>query len=899
MRLHRIRVEHFRGVEAAEVELDPRGVTVITGPNETGKTSLLDAVTFAFAYPDNSKDRRLLGAKPVHRDEGPFVEVELTTGAYHLVFAKRWLKRPTTSLRVTAPRPESLTGRQAHDRLEAILDETLDRSLLGALHYQQGVTIRQAALGESSSLSAALDAAASAGGLAGGSRAGEDEDSLWERVCRERLRYVTETGRPLQLRKDLEARRIAAEARVADLGRRVAEIEAEAEAHHRKSLRVQELEQELVTERPKKAVAEAAWRAATELGAKVERLDAEHRLALAAVEAARRQLDARGQLVLEVAQATSALDALRRTATEQAPALQATDEALAAAAQALAAAREESLRAQARADLAATDERYWRTRSNHAMYLNRRETVERAHAALQAARLALDTCQLDEDLMGRLERAHEARTTAVARLDAARASLSIEALAPIEVTSSRGTRSLGIGERHEAPVATSGEVVIEGVARVLVTGAASDRLLETDLRKADEQLGDLLVAAGLQRDDDVDAARALDRERRLAAEQERSALAEMAAALHDLPSVEELDRRIAAGEEQMQLHLVERNGGPALPVDRESAERDAASAEDALRTARSAERSCEVVAGDCERAKSKVSQASAELRGALAAAASRLGDTERMLDRARAEQSDEALAELLARAEDAGATASIVLREARDALEAAAPERARLDHENQVALLDRLATEVLDLGHELARLTGSLERAGDQGLQDALDAAQRELEATTAEVVRTDRLAAAAEQLWETLGKKRDEARRAYVAPYRDALQRLARLVFGPDFAVEVDERTLELTERTMDARTVPFDQLSTGTKEQLCVLSRLACAMIVCTAVDDAGAPVVIDDALGYSDHGRLDSMALAFGAARESCQVIVLTCVPERYGRIGSARVVHLDEQVSTAGA
>lgn len=891
MRLLRIRVEHFRGIEAAEIVLDPEGVTVITGRNEIGKTSLLDAVTFAFAYPDNSRDRRLLAVKPVHRDEGPFAEVELTTGPYHLVFSKRWLKRPATSLRVIEPRPESLTGRQAHDRLEAILDETLDRTLLSALHYQQGVTIRQAALGESSSLSAALDAVTSAGG-----RGGEAEDNLWERVCRERLRYVTETGRSLQYRKDLEDRRSRAEGKVADLGRRVAEIEGEGEAHHRKSLRVHALDRELALERPKREAAAAAWRAAAELEAEGERLDAEHRLAVANADAARTQVSGRAQLVRDVEEARRDLDELRQTVAQQAPALEATDAALIEASQALTAAREERARAERRADLAAADERYWRTRSNHAMYTNRRETVERAQGALEAARLALDTCQLDEDLMEKVERAHEARTSAAARLDAARASLAVEALAPIDVTSSRGTQALAVGERLETPVATSGEVVIEGVARVLVTGAASDRLLESKLREADGHVADLLVAAGLRRDDDVEAARALDRSRRLAVEQEHSAKAQITAALHDLPSVEELDRRIAAGDEQMQIHLAERADAPPLPPDRESAEREAASAEDVLRTTQDAERAREAVVGDCDRAKGELSEASAELRGKLGGAESRLGDTESTLERARSELSDEVVAEAVRRAGEAEATAAGALEKAREALELAAPERARLGHENQVALVERLETEGRELRQELARLAGSLERAGEQGLQEALDAARLELDVTTAEMAKTDRLAAAAEQLWDVLGRKRDEARRAYVAPYREALQRLGRLVFGPDFAVEVDERTLEVTERTMDTRTVRFDQLSTGTQEQLCVLSRLACAMIVSPAADDAGAPVIIDDALGYTDHERLESMALAFSAARESCQVIVLTCVPERYGRIGSARVVQLDERLAT---
>ena len=854
---------------------------------------MLDAVTFAFSYPDNSRDRRLLAAKPVHRDEGPFVEVELTTGPYHLVFSKRWLKRAATSLHVIAPRPENLTGRQAHDRLEAILDETLDRTLLSALHYQQGVTIQQAALAESSSLSAALDAATTCAG----SLRGENEESLWDRVCGERLRYFTETGRPLQYRKDIEERRGRAEESFAALEKQVAEIEGDADAQYRKSESSRELEQQLDAERPKKDKAEAVWRAAEKLVTATERLDAEHRLAVANAEAARNQVSTREQLLHDVEEAGLSLDKLRQTLAQQAPAIAAAEEALTRASGARDLAREEQARAERHADLANADEQYWRTRSNQAMYLNRQATVERAQVALQEARRTLDACQLDENLMEQLEAAHEARTMADARLHAAQASLTIEALSPIDLTSSGRTQPLASGERFETPVATSGEVVIEGVARVLVAGAASDRRLEKKLRAEAESFADLLVAAGLRRDDGIDAARALDRERRRAVEQERSSEEQIRVALHDLPGVEELERRITTGEEQMETHLANRVDQPPLPQDKESAEQETASAADALRTARIAERECDGVFAELDRARGKLVGTSYELRDKLDAAESRLEETESALQIARAGTPDEALAEAVAVAEETEAVACDALEAAREELEQAAPERARLDHENQVALLQRLENESSELHHELAILTGRLELAGEQSLQEALDQAREELDLTTAEAVKTSRLAAAAEQLWEIMGRKRDEARRAYVAPYREALQRLARLVFGRDVVVEVDERSLQVTERTLAARTVRFDQLSTGTQEQLCVLARLACAMIVSPTAEDAGAPVILDDALGYTDHERLGSMTLALSAAREGCQVVLLTCVPERYGRIGPARVVRFDEKVRSA--
>ena len=84
------------------------------------------------------------------------------------------------------------------------------------------------------------------------------------------------------------------------------------------------------------------------------------------------------------------------------------------------------------------------------------------------------------------------------------------------------------------------------------------------------------------------------------------------------------------------------------------------------------------------------------------------------------------------------------------------------------------------------------------------------------------------------------------------------------------------------------MDQLSTGTREQLGVLCRLACASI--TSPDGKGAPVVIDDALGWSDTARLQSMGQAITQAGSKCQIIILTCMPGRYGNVGQAKTVRL---------
>jgi uncharacterized protein YhaN len=67
----------------------------------------------------------------------------------------------------------------------------------------------------------------------------------------------------------------------------------------------------------------------------------------------------------------------------------------------------------------------------------------------------------------------------------------------------------------------------------------------------------------------------------------------------------------------------------------------------------------------------------------------------------------------------------------------------------------------------------------------------------------------------------------------------------------------------------------------------RLAGAALVAT---EDTVPVVIDDALGFSDPQRLGKMAAVFNTVGRDGQVIVLTCMPGRYDGIDGAHVIEL---------
>ncbi len=195
MIIRRIELTHYRGVTKQKVDLTS-GITVIEGPNEVGKTSLVQALDLLFEFKDSSRNQRVRDTFPVDRDEGPCVEAEIETGPYHFTYRKRFKKKPETQLTVLAPTPESLTGEEAHERAKSILAETLDIDLWRALQVIQGVALDQASLSDSQALATALDAAS------GSSGSGAEYSVLFDRAREEYQRYFTGTGKES---KDLKA----------------------------------------------------------------------------------------------------------------------------------------------------------------------------------------------------------------------------------------------------------------------------------------------------------------------------------------------------------------------------------------------------------------------------------------------------------------------------------------------------------------------------------------------------------------------------------------------------------------------------------------------------------------------------------------------------------------------
>ncbi|MDR2281014.1 MAG: AAA family ATPase, partial [Gordonia sp. (in: high G+C Gram-positive bacteria)] len=196
MRVHRLKVVNFRGVVEREVVFADAGVTVIEGENEAGKSSMVEALDLLLTTRDKSSKASVRSVQPSGRDVGSEVTAEISCGPWRFEYFKRFNKAPETALTILEPKAEQLTGRAAHERVEQILDASLDRTLYRALSLLQSTDPELGALTDSSALSRALDRAA---GDVDVEQAGESPQTqdLLAAVTAEYQRYFTAAqGRP-------------------------------------------------------------------------------------------------------------------------------------------------------------------------------------------------------------------------------------------------------------------------------------------------------------------------------------------------------------------------------------------------------------------------------------------------------------------------------------------------------------------------------------------------------------------------------------------------------------------------------------------------------------------------------------------------------------------------------
>lgn len=207
-----------------------------------------------------------------------------------------------------------------------------------------------------------------------------------------------------------------------------------------------------------------------------------------------------------------------------------------------------------------------------------------------------------------------------------------------------------------------------------------------------------------------------------------------------------------------------------------------------------------------------------------------------------------------------------------DAAEAAL-RRTRSVQEAATQEAGRLRINLADLsGHINARSESAVEESWRE-TTDALAAAAERVKRFETEVAILDKLRT-------TLAAARSAARDLYLKPVMTELRPLIGLLFD-DISIVFDENTLLPQTVRRNGQDEEVERLSGGMREQLSVLTRLAFARLL--ARDGRPAPVILDDALVYSDDDRIERMFDALHRQSRDQQILVFSCRQRAFAKLG----------------
>ncbi|MFI7583417.1 AAA family ATPase [Kocuria sp. M1N1S27] len=878
MKLHRLKLENFRGVAEREVEFPESGVVVLTGRNEIGKTSMIDALDALIELPDSSRKRTILDAKPAGQDVPVLVEAEFSIGAVRVVYAKQWLKKPATTLRhVSGPGAgRTFTGREAHDAADQLW-ATADTTLWKALRYLQAGGTDQNALTGSAALRRALECHA-------GQSQGDDREvtTLLQRVSEECDKYWTSTRKK-------NTRYVQAETACRDAGTAAARTTEQLAEIATVEEELAELTEEITAADRRLGAVRAERveldRAAEEIGGVQRQLQ----------EARRRRDTARGELerarerAARRAELVTALTADEERGAALSDELRACEQELAPVRRHVGETEERRSAAQHAAQEARAAHRSARDDRRHLDDVDRHRRVVSVLESLESVRARLTDLQsrpgteIDEAVLDELDRAQRAAEKAEAELAAGSARVELTALGRSRpILRDGAAQDVAPEEPWSAPVTDVVQIEIPGEWQVRISPEQGIDTRREAARRASDAFTALLERHGVA---SVAEARAAWRAAEELAQQVRETVAQRDRLLdgEDESRLRDDRDRLAPAIDQ---YTRQRTDEHPLPGSVDVAQERVDATEAALRAAEDDTLHAEAAAEAARAALQSAQTRLHSLEGAAHEQDRALTGTRARLEEARRDVPDEDLDRAVTAADEALGAVQGEIDEHEAALARLDAERVLSDRElvaDQIAGLEKLLTERQG---RRSTLLGRLDGMGRDRVQLEHDQAGTRLEAVRRDLAGVERRAEAALLLERTLLEHRERAHAQYVQPFRAAVEQLGRAVHGPDFEVQVSG-SLEVEQRKLDGDWLPFAALSTGAKEQMVILIRLATALLV---DPEDGVPVLLDDALGHSDPQRLRRLATAISTAGERTQVIVLTSNPERFANLREAHRIEI---------
>lgn len=871
MKLRSLAVNQFKRFDAPHrLDAIEDGLNLVIGPNELGKSTLLDALRAVLFDKHSSKAQAIQRLQNDRSQAAPVVdlEFEINGGAYTLT--KRFMKREKAHLQ--CPDGTMLESDAAEAELRRLLGfqeagrgganpESL--GMWGVLWVQQGKSFDAPTLGKSARRSFTEVVQAELGDLLGGQR-GQELPAVFKD---QRKELVTEVrSQPTGRYRDAIAKAEELQSELGDLRPRQTAIAATFEQLRAAQDALAQLDADDQGEQSQAGLDKARAQLSqaelyeSNLRAAESKVETDRALLRQAKDAKEQRQERRNSLVAERDELSRREDELADKRKQQAAA----QEPIEGLRQALQA-------AEAAARAAGQHERDCRLIEQAVMQGNelsslqqRRDAIRKAQMELEAARSAAAQVTMDDETFRRVRDASSNLQTANAALSAAATRISfVFAADRLDGVVVDGEP---LADPHAEIEATERATIsIADRGQIHIDPSTADGV---DLRSAQQDARNkfeaALAEAGVSSVSDAEQLR----DQRLAREHDVTA-AEREAGRLGVWGDDEAER---LGElEAWQQSLTPEIGAAAAAQDRAGAASLVRAAASAHQDSRDEERTArEALEEGTQGAQSLENQVNV-LQGAVQDGTDRLANSQVKFDGEVSKQSDESL-------EQAVHAAALELQEKQRELTTIKADQpsSTVDQLNQ--RVDQLSSQIeqrrderRSLENEISRCIGSIETEGAAGIDGSIAEVERKLELARGEVEAMQRDVDVLDLLLRTLAEAERETKERYLEPIVNRIQPYLQSLFGGAQITLDDEFNLTGIVR-QDGYTEPFELLSMGTQEQIAVVVRLAFAEMLA----DQGAPaaVILDDALVFSDDERIQLMFGILSEAARHVQIIVFTC-------------------------
>lgn len=871
------------------------GLNVVVGPNEMGKSTLLDAFRAVLFERHTSKARPIMTLQNDRNQAAPVVELtfELEHNIYRI--AKRFVKKPYAKL--TCPDGRILEGDNAEASLRSLLGfyepgnkgakpETM--GMWNILWVQQGLSFRTLDVPDSarSNLHSALES--EVGSVLGGRRG----RALPQAIENQLETLITSNDRPRGKYKELNERIESMRSELEDLGARRQELTETLNSLEDSEATLERLSSSILIEQEKQELEDTIQRHGelSDLEANIETALIELELRKRNAEQVNQKSAEREQLKTEIetvienlrnsGQRLVVLGEMVKEARSRYQELQTSIEKL----EVVVSKAEKSVSRSRRILSAVENQDQINTLEQRYQKALASEVRQRDANASAAAILVTDETLAD---INEADKEHERIKN---RLDAAATLVSFE-MKPDAITGIEADGTPLASDQSTIRIVKPTTVTILGLGQIVIEPGIKDRdELLGQLSDANSKLRMMLEEAGAETvSDAVDQhvrRQKLIRDAELASQEVEL----YAPATDDHPAGAQSLSDYIEGIRQIlrrEMDTLQLGDLPTLQKAKDSlqdAQQQAEDEREKISTARAS------MVGPVDNLNSLTTERDT-LQGGHDENKKRLTTLQERLNQLKSEQSDEELHSAIDKAKNDVSEQETLIAELKgqrtdETLPQLEARTARLEK----AIQDR-SDKRSDLKIEIARLKSRVETAEGVGLDEAIGDKTRELEIAEAEQSRMHQDVQVLKLLLSTLRKAEREAMERYLSPVLKRVQPYLQLLFpGADLLID---RNLQIqgVER-VDGYVEDFHQLSMGTQEQVAVLVRLAFAEML--AEQGYPATVILDDALVFSDDRRMSRMFDILNMAAQKVQVIILTCREQLFEQLGGHQLRLTDTEI-----